>query len=192
MNAVMVDKAQPEATLSTVPLVKNFLTIEQLPFFSHLNPVQRIMLVSDGNLTNMLQAYFLETIGIRVVAQHIMNSSDDFEVNRTFLKRQVVLYGTQTLRPYVYAESTLAFNQLPPELARDLQYSDIPLGRLWLHHRLETFKELIDVRVSNNETAAGHFGKDDSGSLLKRSYRVVSKGRPCMVIHEYFPVVCED
>jgi chorismate-pyruvate lyase len=115
MNAVTEES---EATLPTTPPAKNFLSLEQLPFFSRLDPMVRVMLVSDGNLTNMLQAYFLEEVDLRLVRQHLSNNASDFETNGTFLKRQVVLCGKNTLRPYVYAESTLALNHLPPGLAR--------------------------------------------------------------------------
>jgi chorismate-pyruvate lyase len=189
MNAVMVE---PKVTLPTTPLAKNFLTPEHLPFFAHLNPMVRVLLVSDGNLTNMLQAYFLEAIDLRLVTQNRSYHASEFETGGIFLRRQVVLYGKKSLRPYVYAESRLALDDLPLEFARDLEQTDLPLGRLWLHHRLETFKELLDVSITTHETASGHLGKDGSSPLLKRSYRVISRGRPCMVIHEYFPLAGED
>jgi chorismate-pyruvate lyase len=192
MNTVMDYKVQREPTSLPAPLPTSFLTIEKLPFFSCLSPWQRIMLVSDGNLTHMLQAYFLEDIGVRVEAQQVTYQADDFGTEGDFLKRQIVLYGKKTFQPYVYAESLLSLKDLPIALTRELQHDELPLGRLWLKHRLETFKELIDVRVSTNETASRYLDQDDSSLLLARTYYVFSRGRKCMVIHEYFPVAFED
>jgi chorismate-pyruvate lyase len=162
----------------------SFLQIAQLPFFASLAPMQRVMLLSNGTLTDILQAFTLEEIGVHKFFEHVRYDVPDFRGEET-LERGVVLYSKRTSRHYVYAESLIALERLPSALVRELQAGSEPLGRLQLKHRLETFKELIDLRISKSEKAA-RFLESDS-SFLIRSYRVYIDKRPCMVIHECFP-----
>lgn len=162
----------------------SFLQIAQLPFFASLAPMQRVMLLSNGTLTDILQAFTLEEIGVHKLSESVRYDIPDFRGEET-LERGVVLYGKRTSRYYVYAEAVLALERLPVALSRDLQAGSEPLGRLLLKHRLETFKELIDLRISESEKAA-RFLESDSRFLI-RSYRVYIDKRPCMVIHECFP-----
>lgn len=162
----------------------SFLHVAQLPFFASLAPMQRVMLLSNGTLTDILQAVTLEDIAVRKVDEILRYDAPEFE-GEEILERSVVLYGKRTSRPYVYAESVIALERLPLALAREIEQGSLPLGRLWLKHRLETFKELIDLRIGRSDKAAEYLG--DTSRFLIRSYRVYVKERPCMVIHEYFP-----
>jgi chorismate-pyruvate lyase len=169
----------------------SFSHIAKLPFFASLTPMQRVMLLSNGTLTDILQAFTLEEMGVQKLSeeQRIGNRSDFLELvpPEEVLERSVILYGKKTSRAYVYAESLIALGRLPRALARELQTSSEPLGRLQLKHRLETFKELLDVRLGESERAST-FLRHHSRFLI-RSYRVFVNARPCMIIHEYFPTL---
>jgi chorismate-pyruvate lyase len=166
----------------------SFSHIVQLPFFASLAPMQRVMLLSNGTLTDILQAFTLEEIGVHKLteAQSVSRSNLlELSPNEKVLERSVVLYGKRTSRSYVYAESLIALERLPRGLAKELQEGSEPLGRLQLKHRLETFKELIDFRIGKSEKASEFL--ESNLRFLIRSYRVYVKERPCIVIHEYFP-----
>ncbi len=167
----------------------SFLQIAQSPLFSNLAPMQRVMVLSNGTLTDILQAFTLEDIGVHKLADERMvcSSSNFLELapNEEALKRSVVLYGKRTSRHYVYAETCLALERLPKALARDIGEGSGPLGRLLLKHRLETFKELLDFRIGKSEKASEFLASNFK--FLIRSYRVYVDKRPCIVIHEYFP-----
>nr|MDP9127381.1 chorismate pyruvate-lyase family protein [Pseudomonadota bacterium] len=113
-----------------------------------LTPLQRVLLTTDGTLTDILEAFLLEPIGLikleqtmALAAQH----DDELapETGENFLERKILLRGSKSARNFVYAESTIAIGRLAAALGQALLHSDTPLGRLWLEHRLETFKELI-------------------------------------------------
>ena len=87
--------------------------------------------------------------------------------------RAILLRGALSGRDYVHAESRVATDRLPEAFRRGLIESGEPMGRLWVSHRLETFKELLNMRLD--------------GDMLRRRYRVLSGGRPVMVIAESFP-----
>lgn len=167
----------------------SFLRIAQMPLFGKLTPMQRVMLISNGTLTDILQAFTSEKIGVHKLAEERMPCHNTRYLSLfgtgEAIKRSVVLYGERSLRHYVYAETYLALKQLPQALAEDLRERSEPLGRLLLKYRLETFKELIDLRLGKSDQAARYLGPGP-GFLIRR-YKVYMQDRPCIVIQEYFP-----
>lgn len=145
--------------------------------FRALTPLQRVLLVTDGTVTDILEAHFLEPIRLVKLAQRVAGES---------LERRILLRGANSGRVYVYAESVIALDRLDKKLREELLNSDMPLGRLWIEHKLETFKEPFEARFQPAGELAGHFGVDAAAALLMRSYRVISGGAAVMTISEYF------
>lgn len=164
--------------------------LSQNPDFDHrsVGLLQRLFLISDGTLTDLVEAAFLEPIAIRKLYSEITrNAVSDLETatGEPVLTRRIAMFGGGTGRTYVYAESLLALDRLPPLFREELVNSDKPLGRLWSEHKIETWKELLSMHRLPAGELAQYFG---SGDLLTRTYRLISQGRPLMVISEYFPV----
>ncbi len=160
---------------------------------SSLDPLQRILLVTDGTLTDTLEAAFGEPIGLRKIALDIVPADrpvEDLDLTQgeTLLDRKIVLYGETSGRPYIYAESKLALDRLPARFRDELLRSDTPMGRLWSEYRLETWKELLYVGRQAAAYRAAHLQVTPDAELLARRYRLISGGRPLMIIEEQFPV----
>jgi len=160
---------------------------------SSLTQLQRVLVITDGTLTEILEAAFLERIRLVKISQEVVSSTaSDAHLNpangEAFLERKIILQGTKSNKNYVYAESVIAIDRLPPRFHDELVHSDTPLGQLWLEHRLETFKELLEVRYEKAGERSKHFHCDASGMLLARTYRVSSAAVPVMTITECFPV----
>jgi chorismate-pyruvate lyase len=158
-----------------------------------LDPLQRILLVTDGTLTDTLEAAFLEPIGLRKIALDIAPAQTlvdglDIRIGEPLLDRKIVLYGETTGRPYVYADSFLALDRLPPRFRAELMSSDTPMGRLWSEYKMETWKELLHVARRPAADRAEHLQIADASECVVRRYRLISGGRPLMVIEEQFPV----
>jgi chorismate-pyruvate lyase len=159
---------------------------------SSLDLLQRILLVTDGTLTDTLEAAFLEPIGLRKIALDILTATarvDELEIcpGQPLLQRKILLYGETSLRPYVYAESLLALDRLPAKFREELIHSDTPMGRLWSEHKMETWKELLTVGRYRTEKLAGYLGTEPGADCLMRRYRLISGGLPLMTIEEHFP-----
>ncbi len=175
--------------MSALNILEKLVSIES----RSLTQLQRILIVTDGTLTEILEAAFLERIRLVKISQETVSTttSDAHLVpvrGEVFLERKILLQGTKSNKNYVYAESVIAINRLPPRFDEELVRSDTPLGQLWLEHRLETFKELIGARYERAGERSKHFSCDASAMLLARAYRVSSAAVPVMVISEYFPV----
>ena len=158
---------------------------------SALDPVQRVLLVTDGTLTEILEAIFLEPvelvkIGQKNVPVDASHAALDPEAGETIIERKIVLRGGQSGTQYVYAESVIAADRLSPAFRKGLLESDLPVGRLWIEHKLETFKEFLEVRFGADADLPADFTCDRS-SVFVRKYRVFSGGRPIMLITEHFP-----
>lgn len=154
--------------------------------------LQRILLVSDGTLTDTLEAAMLEPILLSKVSINVAPApaavpSLELEPGSTIMDRKILLFGATTGRNYVYAESHLAVDRLPENFRRELMESDKPMGRLWSDYRLETWKELLFVAREPVARLAAYFPYATHDDLLSRHYRLISGGRPLMVINEYFP-----
>jgi chorismate-pyruvate lyase len=158
-----------------------------------LDLLQRVLLVCDGTLTDTLEAAFLEPIGLRKIADLFEPALSpipelDLTAGEPLMKRHILLYGEKSGRTYVYAESLLVFNRLPTGLQEQLVQSQLPMGRLWSEHRLETWKELLGVWRRPMGELASYFEASKAADCLVRRYRVISGGRPLIAIAEHFPV----
>jgi chorismate-pyruvate lyase len=157
-----------------------------------LGLLPRILLISDGTLTDIVEAAFAEPIRLVKLALETapaLAPVDDLGVQagQPLMRREILLQGACSGRNYVYAESYIALDALPVRLREDLITTDRPLGRLWVEHKLETRKEILRVWRVPIGGPCVHFAPAAPGGLLARTYRVISGGRPIMLISEYFP-----
>lgn len=168
--------------------------LEQLGHFDtrSLGLIQRVMLATDGTLTDTVQAIFNEPIGLNKLSISVAPAPEPIDVlaleaGEQIMERKVLIFGETTGRSYVYAESILAVRRLPEPFRAAVLTSDEPLGRLWSRHKLETWKELLSVTSGTLPHPDSFFSVNDSRELLTRTYRVLSGGQPLMLIAEYFP-----
>jgi chorismate-pyruvate lyase len=154
--------------------------------------LQRVLLVTDGTLTDILQVAFRESIGVRKLATEVGKPCvlDPLELkpDDVRMKRDILLYGQNTGNNYLYAESLLAIDRLPNGLRKELVESNKPIGRLWAEYRVETRKEILHISQCSPCELLPYFSSTSaSGLLLRRSYRLLMGGRPVVIITEYFP-----
>ena len=112
---------------------------------SGLGPTQRVLLVTDGTLTEILEASFLERIQLVKVTLRVTPAKKEhflLELNdqEAVMERQILLRGSETGRNDVYAESLIAVDRLGSGLSDELLNSQIPLGHYgsstsWKHLR---------------------------------------------------------
>ncbi len=158
----------------------------------NLSPLQRILLTSDGTLTEILEAYLLEKIQLVKLSEELVNITKpilalDLDIGSQVIERKVLLKGKISLNNFIYAESIIVPERLDKSLRSRLIESQEPIGRLWLEHKLETFKEIIDSRTEQAEVLSKYFNIEKEDRILSRTYRVFSNKQPIMMITEKFP-----
>ncbi len=159
---------------------------------SKLSPFQKILLVADGTLTNILEAFINEPIGVTKISEKIVSTTADIlpleiKVGTEVLERQILLQGKTSRRSWLYADSIIALERIEEKFREKLTKSHIPIGKLWIEHKTETFKEIITYALEPAGDLSDYFEIKRADKLLSRTYRVFSKRQPIMVITEKFP-----
>jgi chorismate-pyruvate lyase len=164
---------------------------------NHINPselstLQRIILTTDGTLTEILEAYLFEKIWIVKLSEEVVSTTQDIPplvVKRgtEVIERKVLLQGKISRKNFIYAESILVTERLDEKFKNELLHSKTSLGRLWLEHKLETFKEIIDTAEETADKLLAYFPLQPEDKIFSRTYRVFSQRQPIMTITEKFP-----
>ncbi|HEY3637054.1 MAG TPA: chorismate pyruvate-lyase family protein [Rhizomicrobium sp.] len=156
-----------------------------------LTPLQRILLITDGTLTEILEAYYFERVELVKLSERLMTRTEfggslAMDENERVMERKINLRGARSGTRYVYAESLILVDRLDPSFQMELLETNIPLGRLWRGHRLETFKEMASATCRPARELAIHLGCAEETPVLGRVYDVFSARRHVMRISEYF------
>ncbi len=164
---------------------------------SHIDPsklsiFERILLTTDGTVTDMLEAYFFEQIQlVKLSEQAIKLDHDipemDLSQGADVIERKILLQGKISRRNYIYAESILVLDRLPPEFRAELLETKTPIGKIWLEQKVETFKEILDTGKQPANGLSTYFNISEDEPVLFRTYCVRSNRQPTMMITEKFP-----
>ncbi|MDQ6614991.1 MAG: chorismate pyruvate-lyase family protein [Actinomycetota bacterium] len=157
-----------------------------------LSIFQRILLITDGTVTDVVEAYGGEAIQVVKLAQSFGQADplkpplDLFDAERV-LRRTVLLQGTISGTNYIHADSVIAPDRLPSEVLDGLLMTGRPLGRLLAQQRIETFRDIVGVGFEPAGDCASFFGVDPTSNLVFRTYRIHLNGQPVVRITEKFP-----
>jgi len=157
-----------------------------------LSLFQKVLLATDGTVTQLLELYTGQPVKVHKLAQELIHSdhSDHSDILNTnaddkVLKRAILLRSsTQNL---LYAESYFVIDRLPDTMHRQLLESDQPIGLLWRAERMETYREVISYTRQPDRNLSQHFSVADSEDFLSRSYLIFRQHKPLGMITEKFP-----
>lgn len=191
----MIAEIAPKQTLNSSQMMRGDL--QESLTRSHidatnLSTFQRILLTTDGTVTDMLEAYLFEQIRIVKLAERLILSPVDnpymeFEAGTEVIDRTVLLQGKISRKNFIYAESIIVPSRLEPPFQRALLETKTPIGKIWIEQRVETFKEIKDSALETAQNLAEHFLIDPSDKLLSRTYCVYTNKQAVMMITEKFP-----
>lgn len=167
-------------------LRRHFIDPRQLSTF------QRILLTTDGTLTEILEAYLFEKIQVEKLFQGTITLNQDIELmdlkkGERVIERKILLQGKVSRKNFVYAQSIIVPERFHKEIQEQLEVSRKPVGQLWLEHKIETFREIIDSGKEQVNELSGYFHISEKETLLYRTYRVYSNRKPIIMITEKFP-----
>lgn len=156
-----------------------------------LPPILRTLLVTDGTVTKLLEAYFWEPIN--VVTQKLeacfleqplpwLQASSGERV----LLRDVELRGVHSGRLYASAFSVVRLLAFDTTLVDALCLGEIGLGVLIRDSGLESYRELLEL-TAFSDMADLPVVVDIRPMRMQRSYRITAGGTPAILITECFP-----
>ena len=159
-----------------------------------LSPVQKILLGTDGSVTQLLEAITGETVSVRTRLQEIV-PADAATAGHLGIRpgdpvnhRIVELAAGGSGEVLIYAISDAPVNRLSAEFRDDLMKADIPIGKIIQQHHIEARREICTAMVRPApEPQRGIFSLCRNEPLLSRQYRIMHQGEPLIFIEEQFP-----
>jgi chorismate-pyruvate lyase len=154
--------------------------------------LERVAPVLGGTVTEVLERLLSERLRAIRLFQRTSVCAQPVPAlmlgtGESMLERRVLLRGATTSTPVLYAESLIAVDRLDPRVRQGLLATDQPIGRLIGEYRVEVFREMLSCERVRSAHAAMLLGLPPDQLLLARSYRMLNRGRPIMVIAEWFP-----
>lgn len=158
-----------------------------------LGPYLRSLLVIDGTVTRFIEAYWLEPVDVRRIAQEETRLPQaepwlELEAGDPVIRRRVLLVGARSGRLFAWADTLIAAARLAPGVRRGLERDGGGLGRILIDTAAETRREGLWFGRDPALARPAEVAALCRGPLLARSYRVVCDGRPLMQITERFPI----
>jgi beta-ribofuranosylaminobenzene 5'-phosphate synthase len=158
-----------------------------------LSKAQRLLLVTDGSVTTLLEVLTGKPIVVRTLLQQVVEadaeraSALDVEEGDNLNYRVVVLKNDDDDQPLIYAESYTPIARLQKEFRHDLMKADIPIGRIMNQRKIESRREIRRTETFVNEELSELFGVARNQPLLSRTYDIISHDMVLMQITETFP-----
>ena len=157
-----------------------------------MSSFQRILLTTDGTVTEILEAQLWEAIKIIKLYQETIQTETavpylEIPTGSTALVRKVLLRGKCSHKNYIYAESITLPERLDPKIKEGLLTTQKPIGRLMLEARTETFREILVCKMEDIGEIGQYYDLPADAKLISRTYRIFAGGQPIMLITEKFP-----
>jgi len=151
-----------------------------------LPPFLRALLVTDGTVTKILEAYFWEPVEVLTLEQAFVSAERamtwvQVEAGKRVLIRRARLVGRDSDRIYVNAFSVIRTELIPDAFRRRLIDKEIGIGVLIRDSGMESYREVLEVGVETG-------GESDGEETAFRTYRIIIEGKPVILITESFPL----
>ncbi len=173
------------ARTHTFPIRDNTILQDQ-----HLSLFQKILLATDGTVTDLLALYAGEKIKVQKIEQKFTLSGAAEEwlypLGTPVLIRKILLCGA--VRNFVYAESIFNLELHSRSIQYKLLETNLPIGLLWKEEKLETYREIIEYKTEPALTLAAYFDISPQTPLLSRTYLIYHQRNILGAITEKFPI----
>jgi chorismate-pyruvate lyase len=149
-----------------------------------LPPFLRALLVTDGTVTKILEAYFWEPVSVDTLDQRFETAAEpvpaiQVQPGDRCLLRDARLRGTDTGRTFATAFSLIRAELIPEGFRQRLIDREIGIGVLIRDSGLESYREVLDVGLDRIA---------DGTPAVCRTYRIIIEKRPVILITECFPL----
>lgn len=172
-------------------------SIQSLPAFL------RALLVTDGTVTKILEAYFWEPVVVDTLYQEFVAAESEIPwvevgVGDRVLLRRVRLRGGDSGHEYARADSIIRAERVPDHFRQRLIDREIGIGALIRDSGLESYREVMEVGIlgrpqdqtplSGPAAESRQDGERTDRDSLFRTYRIIIGREPVILITETFPM----
>ena len=159
-----------------------------------ISPVQKVLLGTDGSVTQLLESVTGKQVVIKTLVQNVVPADRETANNLSITEGDPVNYRIVEIRAgdtgdvLIYAISHTPLSRLSPEFRDDLMRADIPIGRIIQQHHIEARRQILNARVLPATDETGRiFSIARNEPVLSRQYRIIHSGKPLIFIEEQFP-----
>lgn len=157
-----------------------------------MSPFQRILLTTDGTVTDILEAQMSESMKVVKLYEEVIPANKtipylEIGEGTEVIARKILLRGKCSHKNYIYAESVLVPERLSPAMREALLTTRKPIGLLILESRTESFREILSCKREPMGEIAQYYDLPEDAPLISRTYRIYAGGHPIMLITEKFP-----
>ncbi len=161
-----------------------------------LPPFLRALLLMDGTVTKILEAYFWEPVEVVTLRQEFVHTEHPIPWIRIdpgdrVLIRRARLSGIESKRAYAMAFSVIRTQLIPAAFRQRLIDRQVGIGVLIRDSGLESYREVLEIGIEPGSENSGQTTPDES-DLVFRTYRIVIDGEPVILITEHFPLNLYD
>ncbi len=166
--------------------------IRRLSTAHALGPIHRALLGHDGSMTKLLELILCTTVQLKTIRQSVVPCpyrparALRIQTGEPANERDILIVDRCDGRPLLYARSYAPLSRLRPSFKDDLMRADIPIGRIVQKHRMETRREMLNVRYLGRNARLCSL-LEHPGPYLSRAYNIISDEKPLITITEYFP-----
>lgn len=155
--------------------------------YSDLPPILRVLLVTDGTVTRILEAWFNEPVLLQSLHQQVMRADAEQPWINTdkgdeILQREIRLVGSNSGKVYLEAVSLVHLEKLGDTLVEKLLPGKVGIGELLHEHGVGTHREMLWTNLS----CSG--GPANEPATVSRSYRIFIDDVACILVTERFPI----
>jgi chorismate-pyruvate lyase len=149
---------------------------------TELPPFLRALMMTDGTVTKILEAYFWEPVAVDTIEQRFEEAQAavpwvGVRQGDLCLVRDAQLRGTHSGRTYAEAFSLIRTELIPTDFRRRLIDREIGIGALIRDSGLESYREILDVGLERSE---------DGADSVFRTYRIFIDRQAVILITECF------
>jgi len=162
-----------------------------------LPPFLRALLVTDGTVTKILEAYFWEPVEVQTLRQELVCAERSIEwihvaSGDPVLIRRARLCGLDSTSVYATAFSVIRPQLIPDSFRQRLIDREIGIGALIRDSGMESYREVLEVGMEpaggNSDGSAPRREEPGKSDLVFRTYRIIIDREPVILITESFPL----
>ena len=159
-----------------------------------LSPVQKMLLVTDGSVTSLLETVTGQPVEIETLVQRTVLADEAVAAELEVMPgdeinyRVVKLKRANTGETLIYAVSHTPLKRLEASFRDDLTRADIPIGLILKTHKIESRRDITGTGFSQaDEDMSRIFDIFPKETMLSRHYKIFRHAVPLIAIQETFP-----
>ena len=158
-----------------------------------LSPLNRMLLVTDGTVTDAVEAYTLERCAVMKLEQRMHRLDRSLAVlelrsGAAVLERTIAMRGAESGKVRFLAHTVFALSRMGKRFLSDLDQTDLPLGDVLRRHAPSARREILGAGlVRRRPRGPLRRWMDEAPVWLVRSYRLHVRGAAIALVNEYLP-----